>query len=283
MGRSMKLLICTDLDRTLIPNGQAPESLYARTLFKLLTAQLNITLAYVTGRNQDLVRNAIVEYNLPMPDYIIADVGSSIYQIEPQDKWGLVPEWSVLLTQTWPGHKVLQDLFQDIKILQLQEAPHQSTFKLSYYAPLDCNVSALLKEITQKLQSHNFKASTIWSVDETKGLLDIVPINATKRFAIEFLMQKTAFKEQETIFAGDSGNDLPVLISPIPAILVANASEEIKNQALEQVKAAGLSHRLYLAKGDYLSMNGNYSAGILEGIAHYHPQVHIFLEKANAK
>jgi hypothetical protein len=28
-----------------------------------------------------------------------------------------------------------------------------------------------------------------------------------------------------------------------------------------------------LARGDFLGMNGNYSAGILEGIAHFHTDV----------
>jgi hypothetical protein len=30
---------------------------------------------------------------------------------------------------------------------------------------------------------------------------------------------------------------------------------------------------LYLARGGLLEMNGNYSAGILEGVAHYHPEL----------
>jgi hypothetical protein len=55
-------------------------------------------------------------------------------------------------------------------------------------------------------------------------------------------------------------------LSDIPSVLVANADAETKNRAVN-VDA------LYIAKGGYLGMNGNYSAGILEGVAHYRPDV----------
>ena len=29
----------------------------------------------------------------------------------------------------------------------------------------------------------------------------------------------------------------------------------------------------YIAKGDWQELNGNYSAGILEGLVHYHPDL----------
>jgi hypothetical protein len=42
-----------------------------------------------------------------------------------------------------------------------------------------------------------------------------------------------------------------------------------------QIKSSreqGLADFLYVAKGNLLGMNGNYSAGILEGLVHYHPE-----------
>ena len=36
---------------------------------------------------------------------------------------------------------------------------------------------------------------------------------------------------------------------------------------------------LYLAQGGFLGMNGNYSAGILEGIAHYYSYTRLWMEK----
>jgi sucrose-6-phosphatase len=57
------------------------------------------------------------------------------------------------------------------------------------------------------------------------------------------------------------------------SILVANAHEDVIEQSQRQAKELGNTNYLYLAKGGFLGMNGNYSAGILEGITHYHPDI----------
>ena len=82
------------------------------------------------------------------------------------------------------------------------------------------------------------------------------------------------------LFAGDSGNDLPVLASEIPSVLVKNARPEVKRQAQEQAEATGQDGHLYLAHGGILGMNGNYAAGILEGVAHFHPEYAGWLSEA---
>ena len=105
-----------------------------------------------------------------------------------------------------------------------------------------------------------------------RGLLDVLPERATKYHAIRFLMGHKGFSEQDTVFAGDSGNDLPVLSSSLRTVLVANAAEEVREEAQHLSATRGTSDSLYLARGDFLGMNGNYSAGILEGIAHFLPE-----------
>jgi len=76
-----QLLLCTDLDRTLIPNGEQAESPRAKELFERLVGREEVTLAYVTGRHRGLIEQAIQEYDLPLPDFAIGDVGTTIYQV----------------------------------------------------------------------------------------------------------------------------------------------------------------------------------------------------------
>jgi hypothetical protein len=38
------------------------------------------------------------------------------------------------------------------------------------------------------------------------------------------------------------------------------------------VSEKGLGDTLYCARGGFLGMNGNYCAGVLEGLAHYIPE-----------
>jgi len=84
-------------------------------------------------------------------------------------------------------------------------------------------------------------------------------------------MQWHDFGYSNTVFCGDSGNDIEVLISPIPSVLVANSQAPVCELAIKLANENGRADKLYIAKGGFHGMNGNYAAGILEGIAHYHP------------
>jgi len=266
-----RLLLCTDLDRTLIPNGTQPESPHARAIFSRLMQNSGIKLAYVSGRHLALIEQAMDEYQLPMPDFIVADVGSTIYRRGPSG-WQQWQAWDDEIAGDWQGrsHESLRALLTEYPDLQLQEEEKQNTHKLSYYLPLHLNHLGVISDIQTSLENEQIQANLIWSIDELQniGLLDILPASANKLHAINFLMQQEKFDLQHTVFAGDSGNDLDVLLSPVQSVLVANADQEVR----AAVKNAS-SDSLFIAKGDFLNMNGNYSAGILEGIAHYRPEL----------
>jgi len=270
-----RLLLCTDLDRTLLPNGTQPESPLARKLFSRFVAQADVSLVYVTGRHRLLVEKAIKNYELPVPDAVVSDVGTRIYSVHAGD-WQERHDWQAEIATDWHGmsHAELQALFGGIKVLQEQEIEKQNTYKLSYYVPLFVDQEELLVEMQKYLDSREVDASLVWSIDEPAGigLLDVLPKHATKLHAIEFLKEHMGYSSGETVFCGDSGNDLAVLSSPLPAVLVANAAEQVRDTALAEAAAAGNREALYCALGNFANMNGNYSAGILEGVVHYHPE-----------
>ena len=272
----IRLLLCTDLDRTLIPNGPQPESSNARTCFRSLATKDEVTLVYVTGRHKALVQEAIDDYQLPQPGYVIADVGSTIYKTNGNG-WHHWEQWGLEISGQWHGkcHDDLHVMLKDIKDLELQERSKQNTHKLSYYVSLNVNHETLMRYVKDILDSQDIRANLVWSIDELEnvGLLDILPANANKQHAIEFLMQELNYNIDETIFAGDSGNDIAVMASPIHSVLVANASEDVKKIAKLEAEKNDQLESLYIAQGNYLNMNGNYSAGILEGVVHYIPEI----------
>lgn len=267
------LLICTDLDRTLLPNGAAPESVGARSMFAQIVDQPEIKLAYVSGRHLALVEQAVEQYGLPKPNWIIGDVGSSIYS-KYFKTWTLLSQWSLDISSDWQGLSAAKvfDIMPKISSLALQPEDRQNTYKLSFFIPLETSLPELTSNIQNCLTGYNIAASLIYSIDEkaSTGLLDVLPARAGKLPAIEFLMRKQGFTAEQILFAGDSGNDLSVLTSELPAVLVANAHADVATQAMETATQKGTTKRLYLAQGGYLGMNGNYSAGILEGIRHFH-------------
>lgn len=272
---SKGLLICTDLDRTLIPNGPQSESPGAREHFATLAAHPDVMLAYVSGRHRALVEQAIANYLLPVPDFVIGDVGTTIYQVGKSKAWVRQVEWEASIAADWDGrsHAEVKSMLIDLPSLRLQETTKQNDFKLSYYVPMQSDHGALSTMITDRLQQNGVAARLIWSVDEPAGigLLDVVPRRASKQHAIEALMATHGYDFDSTVFSGDSGNDIEVLASPIPATLVANSQAAVRDLALQLAARSGHAQRLYIAQGGFQGMNGNYAAGILEGVAHYHP------------
>jgi HAD superfamily hydrolase (TIGR01484 family) len=281
----MRLLLCTDLDRTVLPNGPQPESEAARRCFATLASRPEVTLVYVTGRDRELVGKAMANYSLPVPDYVIGDVGTTIYEVRPDD-WYPWAEWQQKIAPDWAGlvRSDIRKLLLDVVDLSQQEPAKQNLHKLSFYVPLYADTGKLSHDIRQRLEASGVRANLVWSIDEPRGigLLDVLPAGAGKKNAISFLMQRKDFALADTVFAGDSGNDLPVLVSEIPAVLVANASPEVRREALAQARARGHADTLYIAQGGLMNMNGNYAAGVLEGVVHYRPEVREWLTETPA-
>ncbi len=270
------LLICTDLDRTLIPNGSHAESAGARGHFATLVGRPEVSLAYVTGRHRALVEEAIEEYGLPVPDFVIGDVGSTIYRVGPHLEWQRDRSWEEEIAQDWNGrrHADLLALLADLALLDAQEDEKQNTHKLSYYVRSAGNRADLTSVIGDRLRGEGVQANLIFSLDELRGveLLDVLPARVSKYHAITALVERCGLGDDHTVFSGDSGNDIEVLASPIPAVIVANARADVRDEALARARQGGNESALYVARGGFMGMNGNYSAGILEGIAHYHPE-----------
>lgn len=271
-----KILICTDMDRTIIPNGSQHEHPKARDTFSQLCHLPEVELVYVTGRHLQLVEDAIEEYNLPIPDYAITDVGSKIYENKNGD-WQEMSSWQEKIAGDWSGrsHAELKMLLRQFTDLKLQEESKQSAYKISYYLPINSDHEKIVAQAKKELEEFGVMASLVLSIDEQAevGLLDILPENATKLHAILFLQQQLRYDLTRTIFSGDSGNDLLVLGSHVNSILVANAHPEVQKQALELAKENGNGGSLYLAAKNNFSLGGNYSAGVVQGIIYYLPEL----------
>jgi HAD superfamily hydrolase (TIGR01484 family) len=281
-----KILICSDLDRTIIPNGYQEESVSARPVLRQLAENPSIYLAYVSGRDKKLILDAIDEFYLPVPDYAIGDVGTTLYRVT-DGRWQLSDDWSDEIGEDWRGFgwEKLAAVLENMEAIRLQEPEKQSRYKLSFYTDQDIDHQQLTKKIRVILANEGVRAGVVWSVDEisANGLLDIVPALANKLHAIRFLMQQEQFPADRTVFAGDSGNDLDVLTSGLQAILVKNATDEVRKETIETLSAKQMADCLYLARGNFYGMNGNYAAGLIEGLAHYIPETDDLIARALEK
>jgi hypothetical protein len=277
-----RLLLFTDLDRTLLPNGPQPESPDARPRFARLAAADGVRVAYVSGRGIGLVEEAVDRWNLPVPDLVIGDVGTTIAS-PAADGWHRWTTWDDRLAAAWAG-LARADLMRSLSHLTAlipQGDIGQGRFKISYFTPAGPAGRETTGQARRILDDNGLQVNAVWSMDETqdRGLLDILPAPAGKRPAIEHVLQEWDIPRDRVMFAGDSGNDLDVLASHIPAVLVANARAEVRDEARELAAKTGNEAALHIAEGGPLGMNGNYAAGILDGVLHFHPQLAGLLEE----
>ncbi len=283
MTATSRLLVCTDLDRTLIPNGEAPESLRARPLLSRLAARPEVVLCYVSGRGAALIREAISDYGLPEPDYAIGDVGTTIHAVEA-GRWRPIEDWDERIAADWRGQAWgdLERALRGVPGLRLQEPGKQNRWKLSGYVEPYDRIGEVLASVRERLDPLGIRYCLIASHDEVAdlGLLDCLPERATKYHAVDFVRRRLGFDPERTVFAGDSGNDLPVLTSGLPSVLVANAAPAVRDEAIRRLRERGMEDRLYIARGGWFGMNGNYCAGVLEGIVHFFPEAGAWLEAA---
>ncbi|MEG3640622.1 HAD-IIB family hydrolase [Magnetococcus sp. PR-3] len=258
MATQSTYLLCTDLDRTLLPNGDVQEQHGARQRFSALAAHPSITLAYVSGRDRSRIEEAIKRYHLPMPNYAVADVGTSIYTIE-HSEWQPLQSWNTVLASTWTldVRRQIPERLTDLPILA-QTGDRQGRFKQSYTSDPNLDKTPLIEEIEKRLQG--LPIEQVWSRDDVTGerLLDILPAGIDKLAAVRMLQQQCQVEDNHTFFAGDSGNDLAVLTSSVPSVLVGNAEEQVQAQARKLAQQAGHLQSLHMAQAYYAD-------GILEG------------------
>lgn len=265
----MKLLI-TDLDLTLIPNGIV-EYDNALPLFSQIVSKYRIKLAYAGGRTFESILESIKQYNLPKPEFIIAQLGTKIFR-KWRGKYSEDVYWDKYIrknTLSWDIEKFKAEL-KDVVGLRLQENIQQNKFKLSYYLDDPHKHKKSFSKVNNIIKELCKDASIIMTVLPTSdfGYIDIIPRLANKFEAAEHIIKRLKIKDKDILFAGDSENDMIFLSSRYNAIIVKNASRKIKKDAYNLKYTKNQCTNLYVAKG-LNKLNGNYVSGIIEGMIHF--------------
>lgn len=260
-SRAELTTLATDLDGTLIPlPGSTENEADLRTL-ALQIEQGAIELVFATGRHFASVSRAVQEFQLPSPQWIICDVGTSIYQRQPSGQFVLVADYQRHLQEITSCLPILElrDRIGAIDGLHLQEQEKPGPFKLSYYASAEqlddqrVRVDSLLAEVGAPY-------SMIDSVDPFtgEGLIDLLPKSVSKAYALQWWSQHANRSAGEIVYAGDSGNDTAALVAGYRAIVVGNACPMLARRVYDEHRRAGWPNRLCLA-------GNKATSGVLEG------------------
>lgn len=254
-------VLATDLDGTFIPlEGNTQNRSDLHTLTSQFAAH-NISLIFVTGRHFESVVAAITEFQLPEPEWIICDVGTSIFQRQTSGEFTPVSAYQDYQDQIITSMPIatLRERLLSIPGLRLQEEEKQGPFKLSFYADAT-QLDKLVEQVQADLDQTNAPYSIIHSVDPFNGdgLIDLLPATVSKAHALQWWFSEYNLNSEDIVFSGDSGNDLAALTAGYRTILVGNASRTLAQRVYQLHQESGWKNRLYLAKNTATS-------GVLEG------------------
>ena len=234
--------LITDLDQNLLGN---PQSL--KEFVSVLQDNRKCTsFGIATGRRLDSALKVMKQYHIPLPDFLITSLGTEIYY-NP----GLTRDvaWSEHIDHMWRRRAVL-NVLKELPGLELQPKLEQSKYKVSYY--YDAAIAPDVNEIIHLLHLHDQSVNVVLAFGQ---YLDIVPVRASKGFALRWFAEMWGVPLEHILAAGGSGADEDMMRGNTLSVVVANRHHEELSELVD-------SEDIYFADKPF-------AAGILQAIEHY--------------
>lgn len=208
--QKIRYLLATDLDGTFVGDEAGLRELldYYDSLPE------RVALAYVTGRHRVSAMDLIRGEGLPVPDILVTDVGTSVFA-GPALAEDL--GWKHRMSENWNPQAVLR-IAEGIPGIRLQDLP--DTRRVSFDADGGEPAEKLRSALSAESIPHTFVFSSGRDVD-------ILPEGGGKGEALRYVIGKFAEERARVLVAGDSGNDLDMLMLGYPSVIVSNARPEL--------------------------------------------------------
>lgn len=214
------LILATDLDGTFLGGSkEAKERLY-----RLLSRRSKEdALIFVTGRDLGFIRRIIQEDGVPRPDYIIGDVGTSVF--EGKDFSPYLPIESDIARNWQDKPERVHPILNRIRGLTPQPGPFRHRLSYYYDKAFDPGTLDLLKE-------------TEVDVLMSAGVyLDILPKGVNKGTTLLRLLNALSLPKEAVVCAGDTLNDWALFETGLRGVVVGNAEPALvqKTRAMPNI------------------------------------------------
>ena len=234
--------IFSDLDQNLLGD---PEALL-QFIQAIQDNRKCASFGIATGRRLDSALKILKKHKIPRPDVLITSLGTEIYYAPNLTK---DTAWSDHIDYLWKPKSIRRTL-SDLPGIELQTKTEQSHYKISYF--IDPELAPSLEDITSLLHQNDLTANVFLSFGQ---FLDIVPVRASKGFALRWYAEQSNIPLENILTAGGSGTDEDMMRGNTLAVVVANRHHE-ELSALTDIE------RVYFAEQPH-------AGGILEAIEHY--------------
>lgn len=238
--------LATDLDGTFLGGSAAARA----ALYTAIESQRDrMGLIFVTGRDLPFVETLCADTDVPWPDYVIGDVGTTIAGVTHSGDGGgritPLPDLEAHIAALWrdAGDAVRAHL-DGAPGLRLQDTPFR--YRVSYHYDPACYDPAVAAGIAA------MGLDMLISADE---FLDVLPRGVQKGPSLMRLLTQLRLPESAVLVAGDTLNDLSLFETGLKGVAVGNSEPALI------ARLDGLT-QTYRAQGQG-------AAGITEAIAHF--------------
>lgn len=218
MSETRIRLFASDIDGTLLGEPES-QAIFLRGWSQLDPADRPL-LCYNTGRLLDDAKRLVREGELPLPDYIIAGVGTTIYAYR---QGRVLKAFAEILDEGWDQQQV-EEVVGGLD-MPITRQPHyvQHAYKSSWY--LDDATPEQIDQIEKALEEAGLEAAVVYS---SNRYVDILPKWANKGNALQWLIKHLEIPPEQVLVAGDMGSDTAMFQIPgVKGIVVGNAQPEL--------------------------------------------------------
>lgn len=211
MSSHYSLILATDLDGTFLGGSEQQRAQFYR---QINSKREDLILIFVTGRSLELITKLYTTPDFPQPDYIIGDVGTTIYDGKTLKPVTAVQEW---VAQAWNGASdKIKAMLVNEPGMELQDV--NPLYRVAYHYQSDKLQSSTLDKITQA------GFDCILSDDK---YFDVMPKGVSKGPTLLKLIATLNLNLDNVVTAGDTLNDSSLFKTGLKSIAVGNAEPKL--------------------------------------------------------
>lgn len=242
-----KLILATDLDNTFL-GGTLPARAELYDLVE--TRRDELVLIFVTGRDLPFIRGLCRDTNVPWPDYVIGDVGTSVAAGRAMTP---MQEVEAEIADRWADRgQQVREMLDRIPGLSLQPTPFR--YRVSY----DYDPDTFDRTLVPQIEAQGFDV-----LISAGRFLDVLPSGVAKGPTLLRLIDHLDLDRDRVLVAGDTLNDLSLFETGLKGVAVAN-SEPALIRRLEDLpsvyRSAGVGAAGILEAIDHLELLSEYAA-----------------------
>lgn len=207
-------VLATDLDGTFLGGTEADR----RALYRWIEDNRDtVGLVFVSGRDPEFIFSSCMDKGLPWPEYVVCDVGTSIAQVYPGERIVPIDALEKQIAAQWNNSvDAVRDALKSFPGLVEQKAAFRHRVSFDYdpdtYDPRAAEV------IDQ--MGHDVLISD-------NRFLDVLPRGVSKGPSLLRLLDHLSLAPERVLAAGDTLNDLSMLVAGTPAVAVGGSEAKL--------------------------------------------------------